>query len=481
MSYKFTVSVHKGNCSESHLGHNRRTIFVPSADEDRLHLDEAIIDEPIEIAYQKLFGSATEQYNKGKKPSRQIKNYYEHIKAQYEKGEAKLQQAMSSGASKAALRRVKSSYPKMYHELLITVGSSTAHNGLFSSKGEYENITVETLKLFVEKFKADNPQLYVFGCYLHRSESHSHIHLDYIPWTNEKGRGLPKRVSENGAFKQQGLTSGKMGEYGTIAFQKKTRETLAESLSEIAQKHNIEIEIVSGKRGNKEHLSTEEYKVQCQKDEIEKANLIIESQSGKLLQYQDELVRFLKENGIEDTFVQHIEKVALQQDRSELESIKDRNKKILAQSWQEFNEYTSTFFDEYRQNKREVFARLKLARENANCNKRRLNDLLFDITDSTDFLIVKLFKLFCALFVAIDNIRYEKEIERLQEVNNRLKAQAKEVMKQSADVSAVLKAKDFENIEKTLREYDKTLHLATSFIQTTAHTVGLYVDTDIYR
>ena len=135
MSYKFTVSVHKGNCSESHLGHNRRTIFVPSADEKRLHLDEAIIDEPIEIAYQKLFGSATEQYNRGKKPSRQIPNYYEHIKAQYEKGEAKLQQAISKGASKAELRRVKSSYPKMYHELLLTVGSSSANKGLFSSKG----------------------------------------------------------------------------------------------------------------------------------------------------------------------------------------------------------------------------------------------------------------------------------------------------------------------------------------------------------
>ena len=45
MAYKFTLSVHKGNCSESHLGHNRRTIFVPHADKDRLHLDEAIIDE----------------------------------------------------------------------------------------------------------------------------------------------------------------------------------------------------------------------------------------------------------------------------------------------------------------------------------------------------------------------------------------------------------------------------------------------------
>ena len=54
-------------------------------------------------------------------------------------------------------------------------------------------------------------------------------------------------------------------------------------------------------------------------------------------------------------------------------------------------------------------------------------------------------------------------------------------MKQSADVSAVLKAKDFENIENTLRDYDKALHLATEFIQTTAHTVGLYVDTEIYR
>ena len=110
-----------------------------------------------------------------------------------------------------------------------------------------------------------------------------------------------------------------------------------------------------------------------------------------------------------------------------------------------------------------------------------MTDLLFDITDSTDFLIVKLFKLLCALFVAMDNIRYERDIERLQEVNNQLKAQAKEVMKQSADVASVLKEKDFENIENILREYDKNLHLATSFIQATAHTVGLYVDTDIYR
>ena len=98
--YTLTVSVHKGTCAEAHLNHNRRTIAVPHADKDRLHLDRAYIDMSVEQAYHILFDKPLEEYNKTKKPSRRIENYYEHIKAQYEKGEQAIQQARSRGASR---------------------------------------------------------------------------------------------------------------------------------------------------------------------------------------------------------------------------------------------------------------------------------------------------------------------------------------------------------------------------------------------
>ena len=65
-NYTLTVSVHKGTCTEAHLNHNRRTIFVPHADKNRLYLDRAYIDMSVEQAYHILFDKALEEYNKTK-------------------------------------------------------------------------------------------------------------------------------------------------------------------------------------------------------------------------------------------------------------------------------------------------------------------------------------------------------------------------------------------------------------------------------
>ena len=166
MAYDLTVSFHKGNCSSSNLEHNRRTIKVPHSDPSRKHLNVCYIDEPIEIAYEKLFGKATEQYNKGKKPSRQIKNYYQHIMKQYQTGQENLENAISSGASKAEQRRIKSRYPKPYYELIISIGNRDCYNGAFSTLGEHSEMTAEILNRYMEDFQKRNPHLYVFSAFL---------------------------------------------------------------------------------------------------------------------------------------------------------------------------------------------------------------------------------------------------------------------------------------------------------------------------
>ena len=66
MAYELTVSFHKNNCSSSNLEHNRRTIKVPHSDPSRRHLNVCYIDEPIEVAYEKLFGKQPKSTTKVK-------------------------------------------------------------------------------------------------------------------------------------------------------------------------------------------------------------------------------------------------------------------------------------------------------------------------------------------------------------------------------------------------------------------------------
>ncbi len=462
-NYTVTASVHKGTCAEAHLNHNRRTIAVPHADKDRLHLDRAYIDMDIEEAYH-FFDKALEEYNKGKKPSRRIANYYEHIKAQYEKGEQAIQQARSRGASRKELAKLKAKRPTLFSEIIVTLANCEAYNGLFACGGKMEQTSIDILNEYMSSFTERNPHLFVFSAHLHLSEQTPHIHIDYIPWTDLKGRGLPVRVSENGAFMQQGLTSGKRGDIGTIAFQEQERC----ALSEIAKKHNITI---AENQHTKKHLSKEEYILNKEKQKTQADRDLINGSAEQVVKMQDELLAYLSENKIAEAFSDHIENIDLRQIVQHYTEQEKDNKKILAQSWQEFNGYTADFFSSYRTAKGLLWNEIQQARKTQHYNKKRLQDLIYDITDSTDFFLVKVVKLFIALFVAIGNARFETHLEELQEANRQLKAQAKKVMQQSNDVSQTLKLKDFDNIETALHEYEYRLTSLRAYIQQTVNEV----------
>lgn len=162
MTYKLTASFHKGNCSAAHLGHNRRTIPIPHADKNRKDMNVCYIDMPLEEAYHQLFDEALKKYNADKKPSRRINDYLKHITEQYEKGEQKLQEAKSCGASTKELSRIKSRYPKPFYEIIVSVGNYDAYNGAFASGGNKEEITVAILNEYMYDFQKRNPHLFVF-------------------------------------------------------------------------------------------------------------------------------------------------------------------------------------------------------------------------------------------------------------------------------------------------------------------------------
>lgn len=459
--YDLTCSFHKGTCASSHLGHNRRTIFVPHSDPTRSHLNICYKDMTVEEAYHFLFDNALKEYNKDQKPSRQIEDYYAHIMEQYKKGEAKLQEAISSGASKAEQRRIKSKYPKPYYEVIITVGNCDCYNGAFSSTGEKAELTTEILNRYMEDFGKRNPHLFVFSAYQHRDEQTNHIHCCYIPWTDLPGRGLPVRVSENGAFMQQGLTRGKLGDIGTIKFQEQERKVIAE----IAREYGINI--VEG-RHSKKHLSKEEY-ILHQEQEKSKANAeLVEQEAGELLQEQDNFIDFVQNSDKAIAYLEHIENQELRKTVSEYEVVKQRNEKILSESWLEFNSSTSTYFEQYRRKKKMLFEEIKRARQGSYYSRKRLKSILYDIAHNNDFFIVKMFKLVVALFIAVESQSLENEVKKLQKKNQEIKLQAKQIMSDSKSVGEQLRSGDVDMIEQVLNEYENQLQKSIEKINATS-------------
>lgn len=457
MSFELTASFHKGI---GHIGHNNRTIAVPHSDKARQHLNVCHTSIPIEEAYEILFGQALEEYNRGKKPSRQIKNYYKHIMALYRKGEEKLQQAISSGASRKEQAKIRSTYQKPFSEVIVSVGNKDAYNGSFACGGENEELAVEVLNEYMANFQKRNPHLYVFNAVLHRDEQGvPHYHINYIAWTDaESKRGLSVRLSEHGAFHDMGL--GDETEYGTIAFQRREREIL----TEIAKEHGISI--IEGKHGKK-HLAKEEYILKQEKEKSRKDLDMVEEQAGEVLKYQDDLIDYIASHENSPAILEHLENQKLYKAVADYEKAKQRTASTLASCWNEFNSSTADYFVEYRHQKEMLFGELQRARKNANISRKRLKALLQDIAYGNDFFIIKMFKLAFALFVALDSSSAEREVRRLEKANKQIKGISKKVMSDSKSLGGVLRSGEIEEIENVLKTYEKQLQQSIDTIKAT--------------
>ena len=454
MMYQLTGSIHKGSASSSHIGHNRRSVPVPHSDKNRTPLNETFRDIPIEEAYHSLFDDALREYNQGKKPSRQIADYYEHIMKLYADGEKKVQEARLQGATRKRQARLSSTYQKPYSELIVSVGNIDAYNGVFRNGGEQENLSLGVLREYINSFEERNPNLYVFGAYLHRDESGvPHLHIDYIAWSDEPtSRGLSKRLSESGAFRQMGL--GDETTFGTIAFQERERE----ALSEIARRHGIQI--IEGKH-TKKHLSKEEYVLHKEQEKVGIASRKVNESARELLQSQDEFARFLQDNRDGKLYS---EVATLRENNKAYIEMLSSDAELMKKCWDEFNSATSEFFSNYRKQKAELYAEMQKAREDKRANVDKINSLLSSILFDSDLLIVKIIKLFSLLRHYVKGAMLEGAIEHLQSENEKMKSTAKSIMSVSKDVGDTLRSREYEKILKSLEEYEKQITSAIDII-----------------
>lgn len=128
---------------------------------------------------------------------------------------------------------------------------------------EAADIAVKVLTDYVELFISRNPQLYVFGAYIHMDEETPHVHIDFVPFSTDNKRGLETKNSLKGALASRGFESeGK----GNTEWQQWS-EAEKEDIAIIMEKYGISWKKLDT---HKPHLSVLDYKKQERSREVKK-------------------------------------------------------------------------------------------------------------------------------------------------------------------------------------------------------------------
>jgi len=288
MSY--TSSFHHG--TDVVIGHNRRDEKHQEEkhiDPDGLH--ETWIDEPIEEAYERLFGEALKEYNeKQKRSDRKIKSYLQNVR--------------------------QNSKLNDRYETIVQVGNEKNHPDAETSKA--------ILKEYVADFQERNKGLEVIGAFFHADEvgETPHLHLDYIPVASGNKTGLKIRNNLNGALKALGYET----EFVEVDGHKKMRsaemkfqDAEREALNRICRAHGIEIE--NPNRPAEEYCSSKQLReARDVRIENEKKSIELERRESELQKKEAAAEEVLKTKNLVEA-----EKKSLGEARTEAEEFTKQN------------------------------------------------------------------------------------------------------------------------------------------------------------
>lgn len=222
-----TISFHNG--SDWSRGHNvRDKRFI----KEQAHIDTQLsennvilVDEPVRIAYDRIFGKAVSEFNaKQKRSDRRIENYYCKIKQDKRK--------------------------HIVYECIVQIGDK-------DDTGNNAPLEKEALKRFVKEWEKRNPNLKLIGAYIHCDEPGGtvHLHIDYIP-AAECTRGMKLQNSLDKALQQQGFRTENIHKTAQIAWQDSERKALISICNELG------IDVCRDTQGitkGRKHLSKSEY------------------------------------------------------------------------------------------------------------------------------------------------------------------------------------------------------------------------------
>lgn len=454
MSIESTLSFHMG--TRFNEKHNNRTIPCPMADSDyeKQHNWYHPNNMSLEQAYEILFAESFNEYNTSIRKDRRYNSYLEKLQIAQQKEQEKIAELRHSGASAFEIRKHKKAVKSAY-ELIIGLGNAR-ENPEFCKNGEMQDTAKDILLEYVEQFERENKNVFLYNASVHTGENGCiHLHADVIFWA-DCSRGQRRQASLTKALTKMGYTSDK--EKGTDGKRlnaiTKWENEQRNILRDLCKPRGIEI--LPGKH-SQEHLTTEEYQAKADSE-------FVSEQAEMLLAQQDEFIDFVANSDSAVSYMEHWENQELRKVAAEYEAVKQKSNQLIADAWNEFNSATSTYFDQYRENKKMLFEEIQRARCGAKDSRKQLNNILNDIAYSNDLFVIKLLKLVFAFFMAIETASMEREVQRLQEKNQQIKAEAKQIMTTSQNASAELRSGDIEKICTVLDEYELQLEQAYSVL-----------------
>jgi len=213
------------------LTHNNRVFVADNVDRERIKDNITFKAQPIQEAYQQLFGEAVERHNaQQKRNARKFDDYYKHVfKRDYSNN------VIQSNNGE-----------KSFYEDIMQIGKME-DTACGTPDAE---IAKQCLIEYMNGFQERNPNFYVFNAVLHLDEATPHLHFDYIPVGHYEGKKLDTRNSISRALEEMGFGYGKQ----SIA---KWREREWGVMHQICLNHGIEIA-----RPEKRHesMTVQEYK-----------------------------------------------------------------------------------------------------------------------------------------------------------------------------------------------------------------------------
>lgn len=251
---KRTISFMTGKGS---VNHNSRKFHAKNIDSERSYLNVEYCNEDVKDVYHELFDEALVRYNeKQTRSDRKIDDYYDKI--------------------------CFGKQEKPFHEIILQIGDkdnmgATTENGQLAAK---------VLDEYMRDFQRRNPTLRVFSAYLHMDEATPHLHIDFVPYTTGRKRGLDTRVSLKQALSALGFKGGTRSETELNQWVQHEKKQLAEIMLE----RGIEWE---QKGTHEKHLSVLDFKkkerakevaeLEAKKESLEEHNVAILETSEKWL------------------------------------------------------------------------------------------------------------------------------------------------------------------------------------------------------
>lgn len=241
-----------GCFSRGDLNHNNRSIITENVQEDRIRDDIIICQRSLKQLYHELFDEALAEFNaKQTRRDRKIANYQEHIR--------------------------HSRQEKEFYEVLFQVGNRD-DTGLDSDMCKE---AAEVLAEYARTFQERNPHLILFNAVVHMDESTPHLHLDFVPVSDEvRKNGMRVRNSLTGALRQQGHTGTGLSRTITIDWLEREKEHIGQLMLERG------IEWVKLDTHEK-HKSVSRYKADKLREEIEQKT----SELGEVQQELDKAAK----------------------------------------------------------------------------------------------------------------------------------------------------------------------------------------------